>query len=103
MFVPIEAVVSNDSTTYVFRKDGSRIIKQQVIAGESNDNEIIIRTGVNENDEVLLMPPENADKIKLTELPPMELKKSEVNTANKKILKPDVKSTSKVIKPGSSR
>jgi len=103
MFVPIEAVVSNDSTTYVFRKDGSRIIKQQVIAGESNDNEIIIRTGVNENDEILLMPPENADKIKLTELPPMELKKSEVNTANKKILKPDVKSTSKVIKPGSSR
>ncbi len=103
MFVPIEAVISNDSVTYVFKKTGGRITKQQVIAGESNDNEIILKTGVKENDELLLLPPENADKMKLTELSPEELKKFEVKPASKKISKPDVKNTSKMIKSGASR
>jgi hypothetical protein len=103
MFVPIEAVISNDSITYIFKKTGSRIIKQQVIAGESNDNEIILKSGVKENDELLLLPPENADKIKLTELSPEELKKFEGTPATKKNMNPGSKNTSKMIKPGSSR
>jgi hypothetical protein len=103
MFAPIEAVISNDSVTYVFKKDGGRTIKQQVIAGESNDNEIILKSGVKENDELLLLPPENADKMKLTELSPEELKKFEEKPASKKIIKPEIKNTSKMIKPGSSR
>ena len=103
IFAPIEAVISNDTVTYVFKKDGGRVIKQQVIAGESNDNEIILKAGVKENDELLLLPPENAEKMKLTELTSEELKKFEVKPASKKIIKPDVKNTSKMIKPGSSR
>jgi HlyD family secretion protein len=103
IFAPIEAVISNDTVTYVFKKDGGRVIKQQVIAGESNDNEIILKAGVKENDELLLLPPENAEKMKLTELKSEELKKFEVKPASKKIIKPDVKNTSKIIKPGSSR
>ena len=103
MFAPIEAVISNDTVTYVFKKNGSRIIKQQVIAGESNDNEIILKSGVKENDELLLLQPENADKMKLVELSPEELKKFEVKPASKNILKPNAKNTSKMIKPGSSR
>ena len=103
IFAPIEAVISNDTVTYVFKKDGGRVIKQQVIAGESNDNEIILKAGVKENDELLLLPPENAEKMKLTELTSEELKKFEVKPASKKNIKPDVKNTSKMIKPGSSR
>jgi len=103
IFAPIEAVISNDTVTYVFKKDGGRVIKQQVIAGESNDNEIILKAGVKENDELLLLPPENADKMKLTELTSEELKKFEVKPASKKNIKPNVKNTSKMIKPGSSR
>ena len=103
IFAPIEAVISNDTVTYVFKKDGGRVIKQQVIAGESNDNEIILKAGVKENDELLLLPPENAEKMKLTELTSEELKKFEVKPASKKNIKPDVKNTSKMIKPGPSR
>jgi Cation efflux system protein CusB domain 1 len=103
IFAPIEAVISNDTVTYVFKKDGGRVIKQQVIAGESNDNEIILKAGVKENDELLLLPPDNADKMKLTELTSEELKKFEVKPASKNIIKPNVKNTSKMIKPGSSR
>ena len=103
MFAPIEAVISNDTVSYVFKKDGARIIKQQVIAGESNDNEIILKSGVKENDELLLLQPENANKMKLVELSPGELKKFEIKPASKKIIKPNAKNTSKMIKPGSSR
>jgi len=102
MFVPIESVISNDSITYVFKKTGSRIIKQQVVAGESNENEIILKTGVKENDELLLLPPENADKIKLTELSPEELRKFEVKPAPKSN-KPEAKNISKGTKTGTSR
>lgn len=103
IFAPIEAVISNDTVTYVFKKDGGRVIKQQVIAGESNDNEIILKAGVKENDELLLLPPEKAEKMKLTELTSEELKKFEVKPASKKNIKPDVKNTSKMIKPGVPR
>jgi hypothetical protein len=103
LFAPIEAVISNDTVTYVFKKDGGRVSKQQVIAGESNDNEIVLKAGVKENDELLLLPPENAEKMKLTELTSEELKKFEVKPASKKNSKPNVKNTSKMMKPGSSR
>ncbi len=88
MFAPIEAVISNDTVTYVFKKDGARIIKQQVIAGESNDNEIILKTGVKENDELLLLQPENGDKMKLAQIKPDELKKYEMTPTIRKKSKP---------------
>jgi hypothetical protein len=91
LFAPIEAVVSTDSIAYVFRKDGGRIIKQQVITGESNDNEIVLKAGVKENDELLLLPPGNADKIKLAQIPPEELKKHELISAAKINIKPGEK------------
>jgi len=68
-FIPIEALFSNDSLSYVFRKDGRSITKQQVIAGLSNENEIIIKTGLKAEEEVLLTPPENGDQMKLVALP----------------------------------
>jgi hypothetical protein len=86
LFIPIDAVVSTDSNIYIFKKSGSRIIKQQVITGESNDNEIVIKAGVKENDEVLLLPPKNGDKMKLTRLSPEELlilKKNAIKPAEK--------------------
>lgn len=60
LFVPLECIHSNDSVSYVFTKHGR---KQQVITGESNENEIIILKGVEQDDELLLTVPENADKI----------------------------------------
>jgi hypothetical protein len=103
LFAPIESVISTDSVTYVFKKSGGSILKQQVVTGESNDNEIVLKAGVKENDELLLLPPENADKIKLTKLPAEELKKFEAKPATDKINKSVVKNTDKTSKPGSPR
>ena len=69
LFIPIEAVFNNDSVTFVYKKDGGSERKQQVVVGQSNENEIIVRAGVEAGDEVLLVPPENADKLSLSLLP----------------------------------
>jgi len=62
---PIESIFNTDSISYVYKKDGGSIVRQQVVVGESNENEIVIKEGLKENEEVMLVPPEKADKLKL--------------------------------------
>jgi hypothetical protein len=57
LYVPIECINANDSITFVY-KDHRR---KQVITGKSNETDIIILEGLEEGDEVYLLPPENAD------------------------------------------
>jgi hypothetical protein len=65
LFIPIDAIFNNDSVTFVYKKDGNSAIRQQVIVGQSNDNEIIIKSGLVQGDEVMLVPPEKAESVKL--------------------------------------
>ncbi|HSN49701.1 MAG TPA: hypothetical protein VLR52_00620, partial [Bacteroidales bacterium] len=51
------------------------IAKQQVIVGQSNENEIIVKTGLKPDDELYLIQPENIDKMKLVQLSPEEIRK----------------------------
>ncbi len=80
-FVPIECVHSMDSVTFVY-KDG---YKQQVITGKSNDNDIIILEGIDNGEEIYLVPPPKAEDWDLKRLPDTiiakykEVKKSEKN------------------------
>ena len=55
--VPLEAVASEDSIPFVFKRDGGRVVKQEVETGAMNDNEIVVVRGVDAGDEVLLSPP----------------------------------------------
>ncbi|MEI6820592.1 MAG: HlyD family secretion protein [Bacteroidota bacterium] len=68
MYVPIESIQRTDSVSFVYKKDGLSIVKQQVRVGATNENEIIITKGLTEGDNVYLLPPENADKLKLVKL-----------------------------------
>jgi HlyD family secretion protein len=77
VYIPIEGIFNNDSVTFVYKKDGSGSVKQQVVTGQSNDNEIIVREGLSDEDEVFLVPPEDADIMKLHALDPALLKKYE--------------------------
>ena len=65
LFTPIESIFNADSVTFVYKKDGGAVIRQQVIVGVSNENEIVIREGLRENEEVMLVPPEKSDKLKM--------------------------------------
>ncbi len=74
---PIEAL-QNDTIAYVFKKHGSKIVKQEVLTSETNDDEVIVEHGLNEGDEVLLSVPDNEDNLSLVLLDPTikeELKK----------------------------
>jgi multidrug efflux pump subunit AcrA (membrane-fusion protein) len=94
-YIPLEAIHNADSVTYVFKKKGGRVIKQQVITGKSNENEIILRAGLDENDEVLLNIPEGAEDLKLNEL---KLTKEEIKELEEKEKKKEETPKTKVDK-----
>jgi hypothetical protein len=71
VFIPLDCVQSNDSVSYVYA--GS--YRKQVIPGLSNENEVIIKAGLEAGEEVYLVPPSDAEKYKLIELDPEIIEK----------------------------
>jgi RND family efflux transporter MFP subunit len=67
--VPLEAVASEDSVTFVFKREGGRVVKQEVETGTMNENEIVVVRGLDAGDEVLLTPPDNRADLSLERLP----------------------------------
>lgn len=63
LYIPLEAVYSNDSMTYVYRKNNTR---QVVVLGDANENEIIVEAGLDEGDKVLLSVPQDAEQMRFT-------------------------------------
>lgn len=60
LYVPLEALhAQGDSLTFVYKKDGAGLVKQQVKIGQTNDNEAVILEGIKESDEVYLSVPKN--------------------------------------------
>lgn len=68
LHVPIEAVFSNDTASWVYKSSGLSVIKQEVNVGISNENNIIIKNGVDPDDKLLLSIPENEEKLELKTL-----------------------------------
>ena len=69
LFIPIEAVFSNDSTQFVFVKDGGSFEKREVKTGESSEEYIEIMKGLEEGQEISLLAPENSDKLEIKRIP----------------------------------
>jgi RND family efflux transporter MFP subunit len=67
--VPLEAVTSDSLTSYVYKVDGRRVVKQQIATGTMNDDEIIVQRGLDKGDRVLLTVPTNAAALELVRLP----------------------------------
>lgn len=70
LYIPLEAVHSNDSMTYVHLKNNT---KQVVVLDESNENEIIVEAGLDEGNKVLLSVPEGAEEMRFTGLELVEV------------------------------
>ena len=88
LFIPIEAIFNNDSVVFVYRRDGGSVKKQQVVVGQSNENEIIILAGIEAEDEILLVPPDKSDNLKIKTLPKEVVAKYKVKSAPVKSKKP---------------
>ncbi|MEN8927645.1 MAG: efflux RND transporter periplasmic adaptor subunit [Flavobacteriales bacterium] len=65
LFIPIEAVFSNDSTQFVYVKDGSSFEKREVKTGESSEEFIEVNKGLSEGIEISLLAPENSDEMEI--------------------------------------
>ncbi|MGB0837157.1 MAG: efflux RND transporter periplasmic adaptor subunit [Flavobacteriaceae bacterium] len=63
--IPLEAIYSNDSINYVYRKSGFGIEKQQVVLGEFNNVETIITEGLKKGDLIYLNTPESSKDEKI--------------------------------------
>ena len=57
--VPLESLHGNDTTNFVFQRDGFGMVKQEVNPGISNDNHVVIKKGLKPGEEVYLTVPEN--------------------------------------------
>jgi len=66
--IPIEAIFSKDSISYVYAKSGFSIIKKQVELGDNNNDEVIIVNGLTEKDIVYLNKPDGYKDVKITTL-----------------------------------
>ncbi len=62
LHIPLEAVHSNDSISWVYKKNHT---KQVVMLGAANENQIILEKGLEEGERVLLSKPSDAEDYKL--------------------------------------
>ena len=62
LMVPLEAVFSQDSISFVYAKSGLSIDKKEIEMGESNLDVVIIKKGLNENEVVYLSKPEGLEE-----------------------------------------
>lgn len=58
LFVPLEALQS-DSLAFVYKDNGGSLVKQEVIIGQSNADQVMIDYGLEEGDVVYLTVPQN--------------------------------------------
>ncbi|WP_439132561.1 efflux RND transporter periplasmic adaptor subunit [Polaribacter sp.] len=66
--VPLEAIFSKDSITYVYKKSGFSVTKKQVKIGDSNNDSVIIIDGLKESDVVYLNKPEGYETVQIAQL-----------------------------------
>ncbi len=97
MFVPLETLHSkDDSIIYVFKKQGLKVVKQEVQIGSTNNNEAEIKLGIESNDKVYLSIPETKEDepiAMLSELNGKRMKEEEepevVKPKEREIILPD--------------
>jgi RND family efflux transporter MFP subunit len=69
LFVPLEAVNSEDGVPFVYKRTGGGVEKQEVVTGALNDDEVIIVKGLEEDDQVMLSPPQDGAQMDIKRLP----------------------------------
>ena len=76
LFVPLESLHNEaDSITYVYKKVGLKITKQEVQVGETNSNEAVVMGGLGENDLVFLSVPKGMEDEDVKLLPELDGKR----------------------------
>lgn len=85
LYIPLECLHSlSDTITYVYKSEGLKIVKQEVIVGEANANDVVIKGGLKIDERVYLSNPQGleGDEVKL--LPEMNGKRRKKDEEGKK-------------------
>jgi hypothetical protein len=76
LFIPLECLHNHlDSITYVFKREGLNIIKQEVMIGETNANDAVILAGLSQGDRVYLSLPAGQGDKEIQLMPEMDGKR----------------------------
>ncbi len=103
LFIPLECLHSDhDTVTYVFLQRGVSMVKQEVIVGETNSNEAVVKSGLSENDRLFLSVPSASGDVAVNLLPEMNGKRKKKNEEDEKA-KPVVASEKIVSIPSPSK
>lgn len=93
LYIPLECLHSqSDTITFVYKSEGLKIVKQEVIVGDANANDVVIKGGIKLGDKLYLSNPANQAEEPVTLLPEM----------NGKRKKQDAKEEGKDTKPAAS-
>jgi multidrug efflux pump subunit AcrA (membrane-fusion protein) len=66
--IPLECVHTEGPITFVYKRNGRSIVKQEVKLGLINENATVIQSGVGEKDDLLLTTPPESGKLKVVPL-----------------------------------
>ena len=78
LFIPIEAVSTDSGVTVVYRRDGGRVVKQEIETGTMSDDEVVVLRGLEADDRLLLTPPPNAEQLALARLTGPSIKSKDI-------------------------
>lgn len=85
LYVPLETIHTIDSLNFVAKRDGIKPVMQQVVLGLMNDDDVIIKEGIDINDQLYLSMPADTSGIEKELLPEEVLyqyEEEEVNVVN---------------------
>jgi RND family efflux transporter MFP subunit len=68
LIIPIAAVGSDSGISFVYKRDGSRTIRQEIETGPMSDDKVVVLRGLAEGDRVLVAPPPDAAQLTLVRL-----------------------------------
>lgn len=68
LFIPLEAIHSDSGRTFVYKKNGNSLSRQEIATGAMSDDEVVVVSGLTDADKVLLVPPTDGLKLTLVEL-----------------------------------
>lgn len=69
LHVPIEAIDNAEGVPFVYLRRGGKLVRQEVVAGEMNEDAVIIERGLSDGDVVLLTTPSDGMSKELIRLP----------------------------------
>lgn len=76
LHIPLECLHSQyDSITYVFKKEGLNVTKQEVMLGDANTDEVVIEAGLDESDRVYLSTVRGLEDQEIELIPEMDGKR----------------------------